>query len=92
MSSGSEPGDSDHDVVIIDSSLAPSPTDRKRFQTATVTFNCVPARLDSCVKTRTQLPFDVSVDGVLLRVYVDTHFYGFTPLNDGVGGGGYSVE
>lgn len=82
-------GDDDDGIVILNSSLAPSPFDQNRFQIATVTFSTVPAKLS--VRNGGHLRFEITVGNVPAHISFDKHFFGLTPLNDGAGAG-YIVE
>lgn len=74
-----------NNIVVVDTSLAPSPSDRARFQVATITFECIPPKLDPCIKNGVHVQLDITVDSVPSKITFDSHFIGLTPLNDGAG-------
>lgn len=82
-------GDDEDGIVILNSSLAPSPSDQNRFQTATVTFLTLPTKLN--FRNGGHLRIEITVGNVPTYICFDRHFFGLTPLNDGVSPG-YTVE
>lgn len=87
-----DPGGQNSDVVIVDSSLAPSPADQERFQVATITFACIPDKLRACCGSTGQVRFGITIGSLSTQISFDSHFIGLTPLNDATGGGSYGVE
>lgn len=65
-------------------SLAPSPLsiDSRRFQVATVTFRRIPDELEPCRSHPSWVTITLGEGEMKFDAIVDSHFEGFTPLNN----------
>lgn len=73
-------GDDDDGIVILNSSLAQSPSDQNRFQIATVTFLTVLTKLN--VRNGGHIRIEIMVGNDPTYICFDRHIFGLTPLND----------
>lgn len=83
-------GNGNINTAILHCSMAPSPADQRRFLIATMTLSTIPPQLN--VKHDAYLRSEITVGSGAAHISFDTHFFGLTPLNDGVSGAGYIVE
>ncbi|MCJ1334586.1 hypothetical protein MMC10_011298 [Thelotrema lepadinum] len=79
-------------------SLAIDATDETepRTKVATISFRTIPARLQSSLHHADEWDFDIPLSPTdptnCSRIYLDTHFKGFTPLSPAERDGEYTIE
>jgi hypothetical protein len=81
----SDPCDDPTSTATLAASLAPSASDSKRYQVATVTFESIPRGLLQCFGSNLSESLSMGVEGAPpFEVTIDSHFIGLTRLNDSV--------